>query len=124
MPICQLDNVEINRRAVADWAADGQKDEGFIQILMKKKILGGIAFAAVALTIAFNLNISKSNNLSLLSMNGIEAMASSESSDDLFTPTTIYCKITMGDNVWWETGIGCPAGKAPCTAAKCPSDPY
>jgi hypothetical protein len=90
---------------------------------MKKKIFGGIAFAAVALAIAFNLNISKSNNLSLLSMNSIEALAS-ESSNDKFTPTTIYCKIISGGREWWETGVACPDGTAPCTAAKCPSDPY
>jgi hypothetical protein len=90
---------------------------------MKKKIFGGIAFAAVALAVAFNLNISKSNNLSLLSMNSIEALAS-ESSNDLFTPTTIYCKITIGDNTWMESGVACPDGRAACKPEKCPSDPY
>lgn len=90
---------------------------------MKKKIFGAIAFAAVAFAIAFNLNISKSNNLSVLSLNGIEAMAS-ETSNDKFTPTTIYCKIISGGKEWWESGMACPDGGAACTPAKCPSDPY
>jgi hypothetical protein len=50
-----------------------------VYFYMKKKIIGGIAIAAVALALAFNLIVKQdSNNLSELTMANMEALAGSE----------------------------------------------
>ena len=53
---------------------------------MKKKILGGIAFAAVALAMVFNLSVKQdSPKLSALAMANVEALAEESSNN------TFYC---------------------------------
>ena len=56
---------------------------------MKKKILGGIAVVAIAITMALNVNFSaKNNNLSDLTLANVEALAQIEIIGDCFMSET------------------------------------
>ncbi len=57
---------------------------------MKKKILGAVTAIAIAVTVAFNLNVNAdTNELSALTMGNIEALASGESGEGVWV-VTIY----------------------------------
>ncbi len=61
---------------------------------MKKKIFGGVAVLAIAMAVAFhvNLNRSKTSQLSLLALANVEALAQVESGDycDMYGPRCWY----------------------------------
>ncbi|MBP1617095.1 MAG: hypothetical protein H6Q14_922 [Bacteroidetes bacterium] len=72
---------------------------------MKKKILGGIAVAAVALALAFNLSVKQdSNKLSLLALANVEALATESSDNDCNT----YCKFAAD----WKCTITYSSGNS------------
>ena len=94
---------------------------------MKIKIFGGIALMAIAAAVAFNvsLNLNKSNNqLSLLALANVEALAGDEGSVDIcegkpahgygacygLVESTCTKKIGIWPQISWEAGV-----KSKCT---------
>ena len=60
---------------------------------MRKKILGGIAIAAVA---AFNVSLNSQNNLSDISLANVEALAGNESGDSKIDHGCESCTSSQG----------------------------
>ena len=68
---------------------------------MKKKLLAGIAVAAIALTMALNVSFSaKSNNLSDLSLANVEALAAGAELND--PAWWVYMQYCTGCRCWFE----------------------
>lgn len=70
-----------------------------------KKIIGGIAVAAIALTMALNMNFStKNNNLSNISLANVEALAQGEGYVDCYCMswnTSEWCMLFWSDGDYW-----------------------
>jgi hypothetical protein len=80
----------------------------FMLLVMKKKLLCGIAAVAISATIAFNMSLNaNSNNLSDLSLANVEALASDELLD------IQMWKIRWVSDVRW---ICNPDGNSACPA--------
>ena len=76
---------------------------------MKKKVIGGIAVAAIALTIALNVNFSAKNNyFSDISLANVEALAQGEITVGpcyCISITTNWCILNFSDgDYWWASG--------------------
>lgn len=68
---------------------------------MKKKIYGAAIAVAIAAFGVFNLNIkADTNNVSILTMDNIEALADGESDTELCKE---YCEVQYGYLCWIET---------------------
>ena len=64
---------------------------------MKKKIFGGIAVAAIALTMALNVNISANNNsLSDISLANVEALAAADGDEGIGGSSYFPCTVSPG----------------------------
>lgn len=73
-------------------------------IFMKKKILGGIAVIAIAVLLAFNVNISRNDKLTKLSISNIDALAQTVSIDFYCRMTSpVICFIDVSDDGQTET---------------------